>query len=647
MIRSKGIALRLSSSILISTTAIFLFIFGYNYFISRRTIVKKLDDNARTLTLATVNKIESVLLSVQKVPTSLACILENMDSEAEEIERMLEAAVQRNPEIYGVGITYEPYTFSSQIQYYTPYIYRRNDSLHWSKEPDPRDYYEDWYQIPFMLNQPLWSEPYFDQGAGKIVMCTFSVPFYKSTNGERKIAGIVFADIDLSWLQEIVSSIRIAQTGYGFLISKNGTIVTHPEKKLIMNETLFSVAEEMEYPEMRRIGRAMIRGDSGFVPVKSLLTREDCWMSYVPLQSNGWSLGVLFPKRELMADLSMLNQMVLIFGVIGFCILLMVTVVISGTITRPLRMLVRTTEEISRGNMDFVIPQISTDDETGRLAQSFTHMQQALKEHIRELTETTAAKERIESELKIAHDIQTNMLPRIYPPFPERQEIDLFAMIQPAREVGGDFFDFFFIDNSNLFFYIADVAGKGVPASLFMAVTRTLIKTKCTSGLRPEIVMARVNDDLCMDNDACMFVTLFCGLLNVESGRFVYVNAGHNPPLVCRHMGAFEFLDAPKGIALGVMQGITFKSQETILQKSDSVFLYTDGVNEALNPQKELFGTERLIDVLNQVKHCTTREQIQQLYQSIVTFTNGEVQSDDITMLTLMYCGNNHSINGG
>jgi sigma-B regulation protein RsbU (phosphoserine phosphatase) len=367
---------------------------------------------------------------------------------------------------------------------------------------------------------------------------------------------------------------------------------------------------------------------------------------YGPLQSSGWSLGVLFPRQELMADLTALNRKVLVFGAIGFCILLLVTIIIAGSITRPLRLLAKTTDEISQGNLDFSIPARITGDETGRLAQSFGTMRDALKKHIAELTAATAAKERIESELKIAHDIQTNMLPRIYPPFPDRKEIDLFAMIQPAREVGGDFFDFFFVDERNLFFYIADVAGKGVPASLFMAVTRTLIKTKCSSGLKPEQVLARVNDDLCMDNDACMFVTLFAGMLDVQSGKLVYVNGGHNPPLLCRSGQRFEFLQVHPGIALGVMHGVTFVPQSVQLDKGDAVFLYTDGVNEALNTRKELFGVARLQRALDDGREGRSRELIQHVYASIVSFTEGEDQSDDITMLALKFTGTSYRSDG-
>jgi sigma-B regulation protein RsbU (phosphoserine phosphatase) len=234
-------------------------------------------------------------------------------------------------------------------------------------------------------------------------MTTFSVPFYRVTMGERVFMGVVTADVSLSWLQEIVSSIKVAHTGYGFLLSKNGTFITHPDPGLIMNETIFTAAEARGDTHMREIGREMIRGGSGFTRFKSLLTAKDCWMVYCPVSSSGWSLGVLFPQDELMEDITQLNRIVLFLRLAGFILVLVVIVLIAGTITRPLRALSSATEHVAKGNLDFVLPSIRSEDEVGRLAQSFGTMMSSLKRYLVDLTEATAANERIESELKIAH----------------------------------------------------------------------------------------------------------------------------------------------------------------------------------------------------------------------------------------------------
>ena len=226
-----------------------------------------------TLLLSTVNRIESVLLSVQKVPENIASFLESGSYDKKNSWHLLRTVVEKNPEIYGAAIAFEPYRFAKEVPYFAPYFYKEEwkDRNSWIWETNPIKYIHwDWYQIPKELNRPHWSEPYFDEGGGNILMATYSVPFYRKVGGKREFMGIVTADISSGWLQDVVSSIKVLQTGYGFLISKNGTMVTHPLKELIMNETLFGVAEAREDTQLREIGRKMIRGESGFIPFRSI-----------------------------------------------------------------------------------------------------------------------------------------------------------------------------------------------------------------------------------------------------------------------------------------------------------------------------------------------------------------------------------------
>jgi sigma-B regulation protein RsbU (phosphoserine phosphatase) len=235
----------------------------------------------------------------------------------------------------------------------------------------PYDYFkEDWYQIPKALGHPVWSEPYFDEGAGNILMTTYSVPFYHTKSGKQELTGIATADISIEWLQKIVASIKIAESGYGFLLTKNGTFVTHPQSDLVMNETIFSVAEAREDAWMREIGRQMIHGQSGFIPFENFKTGKDCWMVYAPLSSSSWSLGVLFPQVELMADVARLNRTVFIIFLAGIGIICGVIVLIARSITRPLRLLSHATSHIATGNLDITLPALKSRDEVGMLAEA-------------------------------------------------------------------------------------------------------------------------------------------------------------------------------------------------------------------------------------------------------------------------------------
>lgn len=381
MKKTRSIAFKLIFYILTSCTIIFAVSYGYNYYASRKILLKKIEESARNLTLATTNRIESVLRPVEKVPQNMASLLERRSYKKEELFTMLRSSVERNPEIYGATIAFEPYSFTKDSLYFAPYFYKSgNDVIFTFLGSDSyRYFFWDWYQIPKELNSSIWSEPYYDEGGGNAIMCTYSVPFYRNVDGERRFWGVVTADISLFWLQEIVSSIRIGRTGYGFLISGNGTFVTHPLESLIMNETVFGIAEARNEPRLRKIAQSMVRGDSGFVHFTSMVTGKECWMAYAPLPSVGWSIGVLFPKDELMADVTSLSRTVFIFGLIGLSFLFLLIVLISGSITRPVIKVAKIAKKISTGYLDEKV-NIKRNDEIGLLAESFNEMISGLRE---------------------------------------------------------------------------------------------------------------------------------------------------------------------------------------------------------------------------------------------------------------------------
>jgi phosphoserine phosphatase RsbU/P len=283
------------------------------------------------------------------------------------------------------------------------------------------------------------------------------------------------------------------------------------------------------------------------------------------------------------------------------------------------------------------LPQKSRD-EVGKLAESFITMEHALRRSISELKETTAAKERIESELKIARDIQMSMVPKTFPAFPHRPEFDLYAILVPAREVGGDFYDFFFIDDNHLCFAIGDVSGKGIPAALFMAVTRTLFRTSAGKVSMPDKILSLLNLEICRDNDACMFVTVFCAVLDIRTGEVEYSNGGHNLPYLVSHCEIAP-LKNTGGMALGFTQDVTYRSEKLVLQAGDGLFLYTDGVTEAMDEGGNQFSEPRLEEFLHQVDASSATEIVRDAVDRVKSHSAGAPQSDDITALALKYLG--------
>ncbi|WP_319542005.1 SpoIIE family protein phosphatase [uncultured Pseudodesulfovibrio sp.] len=635
------IAFKLTLFILSCAFVIVGAIVGYNYYYSRDIILRQTRDNSRLLARETAGSIDATLYSVQKVAENIAFSLEDTTLTPQEILELNRRVLANNPEIYGMAIAFEPYSLEPDKLYFAPYYFRSGGRIGFTMLGDTkyRYFYMDWYQMPKELGRPVWTEPYFDEGGGGVVMATYGVPFFRTKNGKTTFAGVVTADISLSKLQERVAKIRIFDTGYAFLLSRNGTFITHPDRRLIMNQTIFSLAEERGSAQLRELGQNMLAGETSFVAVGKAINDQECYLYSKGLEYGGWSLGILFPKDEMFADVHSLSKTMGLIGLAGFLLLALVTLGIARRITNPLRQLSDAAHEIASGDLDVMLPEISSRDEVGDLTSSFRHMKESLKEFIENLTSTTAAKERIESELRIAREIQMGILPKLFPAFPERKEFEVFASIEPAKEVGGDLYDFFFVDEKHFCFLVGDVSGKGVPAAFFMAVTKTLLKVVSEKGLDPGEVLTKVNADLSADNESCMFVTLFLAVMNIETGEIHYANAGHNPPIFMPCGGTPEWIPPFGEPVAGIMESMEYSTKTMTMKPGDIIFMYTDGVTEAMNPDKKLYSEDRLMELLVSMEEPFAPKLVKEVEASIKAFTLGAEQSDDITMLAMQFMG--------
>lgn len=389
----RGLAFKLIISILITLGVIFLLLFSYNLKVTRDIIVKNLENNAENLTGATVAQIEKVLSSIQKIPDNFAPIMErHLDSEAD-LKALVALMVSGNSEILGACLAFEPYSRDPGEKYFSYYYYRNKDSLAFKKlGNDQYDYFTlDWYEIPKELGKSVWSEPYFDEGGVDQLVSTYSVPIYDRRHGQKKFAGILTIDLSLDWFQKNVSDIKVYETGYGFLISKNGVMVSHPVKDFIMNETIFSIADERDSPGLREIGRKMIRGETGFgkIAYNNIRNGEPSWLAYAPVTLNGWSIGVVFPVDEFMADATHLSRVIGMLAAGGFVAILIILIVIAQSITKPLRQLTLASEKFAQGDFEVELPVIRSKDEIGRLNTSFISMQKKLAQTISDLREAS------------------------------------------------------------------------------------------------------------------------------------------------------------------------------------------------------------------------------------------------------------------
>ena len=458
---------------------------------------------------------------------------------------------------------------------------------------------------------------------------------------ERKLEKI------LSVLKETFANIHIAESGSVFMFNgkKEMLIPSHAHKELDYPSTINSRTGNLLLDDLMVAAKSKDNSMSFVVPVGGDNLFMEAYVSH--FKALDWYIAVALPVEEIQLPATILvTRQIFIISLI-FLGSLIVAYLLVTRISHPLNLLASYARELP--TTDFTAEEeesspihalsVKFKDEVGRLAESFVFMRSELRKNIKELMDTTAAKERIESELQIAHDIQMGILPKKFPPFPERDEFELFATLEPAKEVGGDFYDFFFIDNQHLCFVVGDVSGKGVPASLFMAVSKTLIKMEATRTTSSEEVMNRVNRNLSLDNPSLMFVTLFLGILNVQTGELEYCLGGHDPPYIIHTSGDIELMALTDGMMLGVDKDFRYESKKAVIHKGETIFLYTDGVTEAMNPDDQLFTDKRLEQTLARWREKDTTAIINSVRETVRNFSEGTPQSDDITMLALKFYG--------
>lgn len=402
----KGLSFKMILIIFANVTIITAIIFAYIYIVSRDTIKSNLKKNSELLLYSTVGKVEKILTGIEKVPDNFARIVEKRRHTDGELLEILTTLVKNNESIYGSAIAFETGYYPNNQKYNSLYVYKEKGKIYSKPLGNANyDYFSwEWYSKPRDIGESVWSLPYFDEGGGNILMCTYSVPMYEyDEKGTKKFIGIFTADISLDWLSELISKIKVEKTGYAFMIARNGVIITHPLQELILTETIFTIAKRAKSKQLEIIGRNMIKGETSFAEIeyKNIATGKLSWIAYAPVNKNMWSLGIVYPVDEFTAPLKKLFWVVIILAVAGAFILLFAIIFISNSITNPIRRLASATTRFSEGNFDIEIPKPSTQDEIAELTDSFLVMQDKLKDTIGKLRKAKKELEEYNETLEI------------------------------------------------------------------------------------------------------------------------------------------------------------------------------------------------------------------------------------------------------
>ena len=372
--------------------------------------------------------------------------------------------------------------------------------------------------------------------------------------------------------------------------------------------------------------------------------------SYKPLDIDDvkWVLMSEIDEAEAFAQVYSFRNTILVWFSIFIFAIIIISKLFARSITKRINILTKYARALSKHDFAesdrVLVPKelaliAGHGDEVGQLTETFSKLGDDLQVSIDNLKRTMILKERMEAELNVARDIQMSMLPLIFPAFPDSQEFAIYSALKSAREVGGDFYDYYLIDDKHFCMCVGDVSGKGVPAALFMAISKSLIKSKTGDVRSPAIILGSVNNEMSEDNPAFMFVTVFLAVLNIETGALVYTNAGHNPPLLKGKGGGVVKVTDIHGPVVGIMTGVEYGESKLEMSKGDVLLMFTDGVTEAMNVRDELYSEERLVELMRQMECGSVENVVESVLKDVEAYSGEAEQSDDITILTTQYLG--------
>ncbi len=627
---------RLIVWVLLASGAVFLSTLAFSHSRSRAAAIRAAEREAVSEAAGAIRGIEAVLRSVERSTQLVGAALDADEASAVRAEALLRGFLSTHPDVYGSAVAFAPDRPGGPL---SPYMHRHSSGS--SRlvrtdlaSPDYRYWERDWFTVPARTDDARWSEPYLDEGGGDVYMVTYSVPTASRQANSNAPTAIVTADLDLAWLNRMAAGIKAGGTGFGMIVSREGRVLGHPDAKWTgrarLPADLPAAAQEKEGHVVRRL----LRGGSGFEPID--FGGRPYRMGFAPVNVAGWSVAVLYPEDELFEDVRALRAAQAGLVAAGLAALAVVIILLSRRLTRPLKALSASAGRIATGDLDLELPPVTSQDEMGALTASFHHMRDSLKTHIKDLKETTAAKERLESELKVARKIQMEMLPR---KSAGGEGFELTATLVSARAVGGDLYDHFVQDGTRVFFMVGDVSGKGVPAALFMARTKMLLEATAGGEPNPAAVLKTMNRVLGAENEAGMFVTAVLCTLDTQSGALEFACGGHEPPIIVPLEGDPAALEAEGGPVLGLLDGAEYTVNRRTLAPGDSLVLYTDGVHEAQNAADEFFGAERLRAATVKGRADGTPGLTGSILTAVRAFAGEAPQSDDITILTLKFLG--------
>jgi len=589
----------------LASLLVFLISFGGAMFFAQKNISRQADEKVNICLDIAVSSLDDELKGVEDAARKTVEYLKfNFPENNDEVYTFLESLTLSNTFVQGVVMAFE--TSPSHPDGYAPYIMEQEGRyiLRDLSKTQPDYSQNPWYLNAVKQNKGNWNKALVEINGTKII--SYSCPFYSS---EEEFMGVLALDVNVEDIREQIGLLKPYANSSFYVLDEDRNILIQSENP------------EMEGKHLED-------------------KNEDMRLYYAPTKYGKLTVAVELPVADILAPVKNIRRSLIVLSLLGILALALTIVIV---LRRQMGSVVKFTQaarSIAAGNFNTPIPETKDPNELQRLGKALDEMQTSLRTYMADLAATQQEKGKIENEIHIASGIQKAMLPKIYPPYPDRDDLDIYGILLPAREVGGDLYDFF-IRDEKLYFCIGDVSGKGVPASLVMAVTRSLIRIVSMRESSPGSIMRTINDSMTDMNETAMFVTLFIGVLDLASGKLAYCNGGHNAPLLSAR-GEVRMLDVVANLPVGILDGKTFVEQQTQLDPGDMVFLYTDGLTESEDSAHRLFGDDAMIDTVKASEKNNARRTIDEMVAKVRLHADGAEQSDDLTMLAVRYMGPQH-----
>lgn len=619
----------LSFYVISATVAIIGLIVFMNYKFSRQALLQQIEQSA-------INQSNSIIGSISRNVVGTQEITRNVSNQSlyylkhNDLQLFIDQVTRSNPGVNALRITF------------TPEFAQNRFPKSFSSDNHQQTYLpETEYDIAGILvnftRMPggFWSDPYFADKEKKELAISFYYPLRMYP--DSTIIGFTAGEIGMDHIQNMVNNIHIGERGTSFIINRHsGIFLSHPVKEWIMGRNLFQLSGKILPPNMAQLQTCMEKGErgSGFCHPE-MFGGKKAWFYFAPMPYTDWTVITIIPTSQMFHDIRVFLLQIILVSAFGIVLIFVVVTFIFRQTLHPLVRITKAFEKFSFGDRK----KTAAKNEIVSLSESLEELQARYAEYATEQNKSRSDRKKLEKDMKSAREIQFNIVPNTYPAFPDRNEFDLFAMLKPADSIGGDLYDHFFIDKNHLLIAIGDVSGKGIPASLFMAVAHTLIKAN-SNILSSKHIISILNKTLSQRNANQHFLTIFIGILDIENGIFDYCNAAHNYPYIIRAGGKIEHMDETHGLPVGLYANKPYKSNSIVLKPGDMILLYTDGVIDCRNEKDQTFGQQRLEDCLKDIQQQNCVHAVMKVESSLNNFKGTTQQADDISLMALKYLKN-------